>query len=86
MNSPTQSDVTFQLDVKSYHAHQYILCSASEVFRRMFDVERLGGASAKVKVQSLAKCPGWNSHRLKKVTAVNINSGLVEGLLSINEK
>ena len=41
---------------------------------------------AKVKVQSLVECPGWNSCRLKKVTAANINSGLVEGFVSIQKK
>ena len=86
VNNQNQSDVTFRLDAKSYHAHRYVLCSASEVFRRVFDVEGGGGAggSVKVKVQSLAECPGWNSRRLKKVTAANINSGLVEGFVSIH--
>jgi hypothetical protein len=54
------------------------------VFRRVFDVE--SGGSGKVKVQSLAECPGWNSRRVKKVTIANINSGLVEGFVSIEEK
>ena len=81
MNNQNQSDVTFRLDAKTFHAHRYILCSASEMFRRVFDV-----GSGKVKVQSLAECPGWNSRRMKKVTAANINSGLVEGLVSIEEK
>lgn len=84
VNNQNHSDVTFRLDTKTYHAHRYILCSASEVFRRVFDVE--AGGSAKVKVQSLAECPGWNSRRLKKVTAANINSGLVEGFISIQDK
>ena len=87
VNNQNLSDVTFRLDAKTYHAHRYILCSASEVFRRVFDIEGMGGGgSAKVKVQSLAECPGWNSRRLKKVTAANINSGLVDGFISIQEK
>ena len=87
VNNQNLSDVTFRLDAKTYHTHRYILCSASEVFRRVFDIEGMGGGgSAKVKVQSLAECPGWNSHRLKKVTAANINSGLVDGFISIQEK
>ena len=84
MNNQNQSDVTFRLDAKTFHAHRYILCSASEMFRRVFDVE--SGGSGKVKVQSLAECPSWNSRRMKKVTAANINSGLVEGLVSVEEK
>ena len=58
------------------------------LIRRVFDVEGgAGGAggSAKVKIQNLAECPGWNCCRLKKVTAANINSGLVEGFISIHE-
>ena len=85
VNNQSHSDVTFRLDAKTYHAHRYILCSASEVFRRVFDVEG-GDGAAKVKVQSLAECPGWNSRRLKKVTAANINSGMVEGFIAIEEK
>ena len=76
----------FRLDAKTYHAHRYILCSASEVFRRVFDIEGGHGGSGKVKIQSLAECPGWNSRQMKKVTAANINSGLVEGFVSIEEK
>ena len=84
VNNQTHSDVIFRLDAKTYHSHKYILCSASEVFRRVFDIE-VGGL-AKVKVQSLTECPGWNSRRLKKVTVVNINSALMEGFISIQEK
>ena len=86
INSQDHSDVVFQLDAKTFYAHRYILCSASEVFRRIFNIAETGGPSTKVKVQSLAECPGWNSRRLKKVTTADINSGQVEGLLSIQDK
>ena len=84
MESKDHSDVVFQLDTKTFHAHRFILCSASEVFRRLFDVEALG--AKKIKVDSLAECPGWSSRRLKKVTVENVRNGLVEGLLSVEEK
>ena len=84
VNSQEHSDVLFHLDAKTFHTHRYILCSASEVFRKLFDVEALG--SKKVKVQSLAECPGWNARRLKKVTVENVKLGLVEGFLSVQEK
>lgn len=88
VNNKSHSDVVFVLDDKTYHAHRYMLCSASEVFRRMFDIEGSAQSegSAKVKVESLAKCPGWNLRQLKKVNRFNINSGQLEGVQSMNDK
>lgn len=80
VNSDNLSDVVFRLDTKTFHAHKLVLCTASDVFRRVFGIE------AKVKVQSLAKCPGWSKKRLQKITVESINQGAVEGFVAIQNR
>ena len=78
INSEKQANVTFFLDSKRFHAHKLILCCASDVFRKLFGIE------AKVKVQSLADCPGWSKRRLQKITPENINADVVQGFTSMH--
>ena len=80
VGSENHSDVLFHLDSKSFHAHRLVLCSASDVFRKIFGIE------TKVKVPSLSSCLGWTKRRLQKITWGNINGGLVEGLTTIQKK
>lgn len=80
MNSDNLADVVFRLDGKTFHAHKLVLCSASSVFRRVFGIEE------KVKVESLAKCPGWSKKRLQKITVESINQGAVEGLIALQNR
>ena len=42
--------MAFLLGPKTYHAHKYVLCSASDVFRRMFGVEDTVGEASLIKV------------------------------------
>ena len=77
VNSEELADVAFLLGPKTYHAHKYILCSASEVFRKMFGVEDT------VMTTSLGKCPQWNEKHLQNVTPDNICAGIVVGLKDI---
>ena len=78
VNCEDLADVAFLLGPKTYHAHKYVLCSASDVFRRMFGVEDTA------EVASLGECPHWNKKRLEEVTAENICGGKVAGLKDIN--
>lgn len=80
VNNSAHSDVVFKFDSKTFHAHRYVLCSASDVFRNLFDVEE------KVKVKSLSTCPGWTKRRLGKVNRENINAGLIEGFVHMEER
>ncbi len=78
VNSDNQSDVILQLGPTPspegrFHAHKLVLCSASDVFRRVFGIE------TKVKVQSLADCPGWNKKRLQKISPESVSAGHVAG-------
>ena len=80
VNNSSQSDVIFKLDSKTFHAHRYVLCSASDVFRNLFDV------SEKVKAKSLTTCLGWTKRRLGKATKENVNAGLMEGFIHMEKK
>ena len=38
INNPSHSDVVFRLEGKTYHAHRYVLASASDLFRQLLGV------------------------------------------------
>ena len=60
-----------------YNAHKYVLCGASDVFRRVFGIEDT------VKASSLGECSTWNKRRMQEVTPENICGGKVAGLKDI---
>ena len=94
INNQSHSDIVFHLGAQVFYAHRYVLCSASEVFRRVFEIKQffLVGAtseskSVEIKYKSLAECPGWDTpDKIESVTASNINAGQVEGFVSLQEK
>ena len=77
VNCEDLSDVTFLLGPKLYHAHKYVLCGASEMFRRVFGIEDT------IKATSLGEVPTWNKKRMQEVTPENICAGKVAGLKDI---
>ena len=79
-NSQNQADVLFHLGNKTFHAHRLVLCSASDVFRKLFGVE------TNIKVRSLSECPGWSKKSLQRVTAANVTAGLVEGFTAMQQQ
>ncbi len=55
INNPSHSDVVLRLEGKTYHAHRYVLASASDLFRQLL------GVTQKVKVRlivNLGECYG----------------------------
>ena len=70
-----------------FYAHKYALCCASEVFRRLFEVEEVGGVSSESLTmdKNLTKCSGWSYDQLRNVSVTSMNAGQVEGFLSIKE-
>ena len=38
INNPSHSDVVLRLEGKTYHAHRYVLASASDLFRQLLGV------------------------------------------------
>ena len=81
INSKNHSDVVFLLGSTPYHAHRYILASASEMFRRVLGIE-----GTKVKVQSLSVGLRWTKRRSQKIIPSNINAGRIEGFISVVER
>ncbi|XP_064402041.1 rho-related protein racA-like isoform X2 [Halichondria panicea] len=78
INNPSHSDMVLRLEGKTYHAHRYVLASASDLFRQLL------GVTQEVKVDSL--CDGWDKARLKKVTMETVNLGQLEGMLHIEDR
>eukprot|EP00731_Ephydatia_muelleri_P009254 Em0004g1592a len=75
VNCEDLSDVTFLLGPKVYHAHKYVLCGESNMFRRVFGIT--------IKTTSLGEIPTWNKKRMQEVTPENICGGKVAGLKDI---
>ena len=74
------SDVQFHLQNKTFFAHKYVLCSASNLMRRLF------GISEKVKMESLFDYAEWTAKKLEAVSAERVNSGRIEGFVSFQEE
>lgn len=81
INHTQFSDVIIHLSNKRYHGHRYVLCTASDVMRRLLGVP----LSQFKPSESLSeyKCPQWSLKRLKELTFDTINNGQVEGFVSI---
>lgn len=83
INKSRLSDVTFELGATSYSAHRYVLCSASDVFRMLFNVSLPSG----YKVQTLPQCSsGWSKRRLAKVASERAGGKEMEGILAMEDK
>ena len=80
VNSEQFADIVFYLEARQFHAHRYVLCSASDIMRQLF------GIKENVKVESLAGCLRWTAERVHQVTPGRVNSGEVDGFLSFQEK
>ena len=60
-----------------YHTHRYVLCGASDMFRRVFGIEDT------IKATSLGEAPTWNKERMQELNPENICGGKVVGLKHI---
>ena len=61
INNPSHSDVVFRLEGKTYHAHRYVLASASDLFRQLL------GVTKKLKVRFV--------YLLKQISAISVCRG-----------
>ncbi|KAL5497563.1 hypothetical protein EMCRGX_G014056 [Ephydatia muelleri] len=77
VNCEDLSDVTFLLGSKVFYAHKYVLCGASNMFRRVFGIQDT------IKTTSIGEFPTWNKKRMQEVTPENICGGKVAGLKDI---
>ena len=71
--------MVFHLDTKEFHAHKYILCSASDIMRRLF------GVTEKIRMETIAGCSNWKPAQVAQVTPKAVNNGYIDGFLSFQE-
>lgn len=76
------SDVQFHYksDLR-YYGHKVMLCAASELFRRVFEV----GTDLKPE-EGLSQCNSWTKKRLKAITRQSVNSGAISAFKNIYDK
>ena len=71
--------MVFHLDMKEFHAHKYILCTASDIMRHLF------GVTEEIKLETIAVCKNWKPEQVAQVSPNAINNGYIDGLLSFQE-
>ena len=81
INNEHLSDVQFHYNTDCYHGHKVVLCAASELFRRIFEIGR--GLEAE---ESSLLCNSWSKKRLKAINRQCINTGAIEAFKSIYDK
>ena len=81
VNNEHLSDVQFHYKTDCYHGHKVVLCAASELFRRIFEVGRELEAE-----ENLSQCNSWNKKRLKAINRQCINNGAVGAFRNIYDK
>ena len=81
VNNEHLSDVQFHYKTSCYHGHKVVLCAASELFRRMFEIGReLKGE------ESLSQCNTWSKKRLNAINRQCVNNGAVGAFKNIYDK
>ena len=81
VNKEHLSDVEFCYKSDHYHGHKIVLCAASELFRRIFEI----GGELEAE-ESSSHCSTWNKKRLNAITKQCINNGAVEAFRNIYDK
>lgn len=73
-------DVQFRYKTDCYHGHKVVLCAASELFRRIFEIDR---GEVKAEESSLSQCNTWSRKKLNGINRQSINNGAVAAFRSI---
>jgi len=80
VNNECLSDIQFHYKADCYHGHKIVLCSASELFRRIFEI---GG---RLEEDNSSHCDSWDKKRLKAINRQCINNGAIEAFKNIYDK
>ena len=81
VNNEHLSDIQFHYKSDCYHGHKVVLCTASELFRQIFEV------AGKIKIEeSLAWCETWSVERLRVINKQCIKDGAVTAFKNIYDK
>jgi len=82
INNNHLSDVQFNYKSDHcYYGHKVMLCAASELFRRVFEVE-----DDLKSEDGLSQCNSWTKKRLKAITRQSINNGTISAFKNICDK
>jgi len=81
VNNEHLSDIQFHYMNDCYYGHKVILCAASELFRRIFEIGRELKAE-----ESLSQCNTWSRKRLNTINRQCINNGAVGAFRNIYNK
>ena len=77
-NNEYLSDVQFHYKSDRYYGHKVVLCAASNLFRRIFEIGEAVG--------SLAYCSTWNKKKLNAINRRCINSGAIKVFKNIHDE
>ena len=74
-NNKHLSDIEFHYKSDCYHGHKVVVCAASKLFQRIFQIGRELNTE-----QSLSEC------HTKRLNYININKGALTAIKSIYDK
>ena len=81
VNNEHLSDIQFHYKSDCYHGHKVVLCTASELFRQIFEI------AGKIKIgESLAWCETWSGERLRAINKQCIKDEAVTAFKNIYDK
>lgn len=77
-NNKHLSDIEFHYKSDCYHGHKIVVCAASELFQKIFQIGKELNTEG-----SLSKC---HTKRLNYISRKSINKGAVAAIRSIDDK
>ena len=80
VNNEHLSDIQFHYKSDCYHGHKVVLCTASELFRQIFEITR------KIKIGESLSCETWSGERLRAINKQCIKDGAVEAFKNVYDK
>ena len=81
LNNEYLSDVQLYYKSDRYFGHKIVLCAASDLFRRIFEI----GGETKAG-ESLSYCNTWSKKKLNAINRWCINSGAVKAFKNVYDK
>ena len=82
VNNKYLSDVQFHYKTNCYHGHKIVLCSASELFRQIFET----GRELDKEEDGQSYCSSWSKERLNAINRNSIDNGAIGAFKNIYDK
>lgn len=80
VNNEHLCDIQFHYKSDCYHGHKVVLCTASELFRQIFEITR------KIKIGESLSCETWSGERLRAINKQCIKDGAIEAFKNVYDK